>query len=68
MTAISLAKNANASWHMQLGYEVRARSGLTLVANWTLSKQVYQNGSHDIRQRVPEGSIAASISTTKPTT
>jgi hypothetical protein len=52
-------KNANASWYnsMQLGYEVRARNGLTLVANWTLSKQIYQNGFNDIQQRVPERSI-----------
>ena len=52
-------KNANASWYnsMQLGYEVRAKNGLTLVANWTLSKQVYQNGYNDIQQRVVERSI-----------
>jgi Carboxypeptidase regulatory-like domain len=51
--------NANASWYnsMQLGYEVRAKNGLTLVANWTLSKQVYQNAFNDIQQRVPERSI-----------
>ena len=42
---------------MQLGYEVRAKNGLTLVANWTLSKQVYQNGYNDIQQQVPERSI-----------
>src|SRR5262249_61018885 len=42
---------------MQLGYEVRTRKGLTLVANWTLSKQVYQNGYNDIQQLVPERSI-----------
>jgi len=52
-------KNANKSWYnsMQLGYEVRTRKGLTLVANWTLSKQVYQNGYNDIQQLVPERSI-----------
>ena len=51
--------NINASWYnsMQLGYEVRAKNGLTLVANWTLSKQVYQNGYNDIQQRVPQRSI-----------
>jgi hypothetical protein len=52
-------KNANASWYnsMQLGYEIRTKGGLTLVANWTLSKQVYQNGYNDVQQRVPERSI-----------
>jgi hypothetical protein len=51
--------NANASWYnsMQLGYEIRAKSGLTLVANWTLSKQVYQNAYTDVQQRVRERSI-----------
>ena len=29
------------------------KNGLTLVANWTLSKQVYQNGYNDIQQLVP---------------
>ena len=59
-------QNANASWYnsMQLGYEVRAKNGLTLVANWTLSKQVYQNGYNDIQQQV---SSAASINTIRPT-
>lgn len=52
-------KNANASWYnsFQVSYEVRAKNGLTLVANWTLSKQVYQNGYNDIQQLVPERSI-----------
>ena len=51
--------NANASWYnsFQIGYEVRTRNGLTLVANWTLSKQVYQNGYNDIQRLVPERSI-----------
>jgi hypothetical protein len=52
-------KNANASWYnsMQLGYEVCSRNGLTLVANWMLSKQVYQNGYNDIQKLVLEHSI-----------
>jgi hypothetical protein len=41
---------------MQLGYEIRAKSGLTLVANWTLSKQVYQNG-YNVQRRILERSI-----------
>ena len=51
--------NANASWYnsFQIGYEVRTKNGLTLVANWTLSKQVYQNGYNDIQRLVPERSI-----------
>ena len=51
--------NANASWYnsFQIGYEVRTRNGLTLVANWTLSKQVYQNGYNDIQRLIPERSI-----------
>jgi hypothetical protein len=58
--AITLAKvNAAKSWYnsMQVTYEVRARSDLTLVANWTLSKQVFQNGYNDVQQLVPERSI-----------
>jgi hypothetical protein len=57
---ITLAKvNAANSWYnsMQVTYEVRARSDLTLVANWTLSKQVFQNGYNDFQQLVPERSI-----------
>lgn len=51
--------NAAASWYnsFQLTYEIRAKNGLTLVADWTLSKQVYQNGYNDIQQLVPERSI-----------
>jgi hypothetical protein len=57
---ITLTKaNAAASWYnsFQVSYEVRAKNGLTLVANWTLSKQVYQNGYNDIQRLVPERSI-----------
>lgn len=51
--------NANLSWYnsVQVSYEVRARNGLTLVANWTLSKQIYQNGYNNIQKLVPERSI-----------
>jgi hypothetical protein len=51
--------NANASWYnsFQASYEVRAKNGLTLVANWTFSKQVYQNAYTDIQRLVPERSI-----------
>lgn len=51
--------NLNASWYnaMQLGYEVRTHNGLTLVANWTLSKEVYQNGYNDVQKQVLERSI-----------
>jgi hypothetical protein len=51
--------NANKSWYnaMQTTYEVRASGGLTLIANYTLSKQVYQNGYLDIQKLVPERSI-----------
>ncbi|HEY1337351.1 MAG TPA: TonB-dependent receptor, partial [Bryobacteraceae bacterium] len=51
--------NLNASWYnsMQLGYEVRTHKGLTLVANWTLAKQVYQNGYNDVQKQVLERSI-----------
>jgi hypothetical protein len=51
--------NAAKSWYnsMQMTYEVRARSDLTLIANWTLSKQVFQNGYNDVQQLVPERSI-----------
>jgi hypothetical protein len=57
---ITLAKvNAAESWYnsMQVTYEVRARNDLTLVANWALSKQVFQNGYNDVQQLVPERSI-----------
>jgi hypothetical protein len=57
---ITTAKeNAAASWYnsFQLTYEIRARNGLTLVADWTMSKQIYQNGYNDIQQLVPERSI-----------
>lgn len=52
-------ENAAYSWYnsFQVTYEVRARNGLTLVADWTMSKQVYQNGYNDIQQMVPERSI-----------
>jgi hypothetical protein len=59
-TGVTLSNtNVNASWYnsMQLGYEIRSRNGLTLVANWTLSKQVYQNGYNDIQKLVLERSI-----------
>jgi hypothetical protein len=51
--------NANLSWYnsAQVSYEVRAKNGLTLVANWTLSKQIYQNAYNDIQKLVPERSI-----------
>jgi hypothetical protein len=51
--------NAAKSWYnsMQVTYEIRARSDLTLVANWTMSKQVFQNGYNDLQQLVPERSI-----------
>jgi hypothetical protein len=57
---ITLAKvNAAQSWYnsFQATYEVRARNGLTLVANWTLSKQIFQNGYNDVQRLVPERSI-----------
>jgi hypothetical protein len=52
-------ENAAHSWYnsFQATYEVRATDGLTLVANWTLSKQVYQNGYNDIQRLVPQRSI-----------
>ncbi|SPE38875.1 conserved exported hypothetical protein [Candidatus Sulfopaludibacter sp. SbA6] len=59
-SGITLAKaNAAHSWYnsAQIGYEVRARNGLTLVADWTMSKQIFQNGYNDIQQLVPERSI-----------
>jgi len=51
--------NAAFSWYnsFQVTYEVRVKNGLTLVADWTMSKQVYQNGFNDIQQLVPERSI-----------
>ena len=51
--------NAAHSWYnsFQATYEIRARNGLTLVANWSMSKQIYQNGYNDIQQLVPERSI-----------
>jgi hypothetical protein len=55
-----LAKvNAAQSWYnsFQATYEVRARNGLTLVANWTFSKQIFQNGYNDLQRLVPERSI-----------
>jgi len=42
---------------MQITYEVRASGGLTFIANYTLSKQVYQNGYNDVPKLVPERSI-----------
>ena len=57
---ITLAKvNAAKSWYnsMQVTYEIRARNDLTLVANWTFSKQVFQNGYNDVQQLVPQRSI-----------
>jgi Carboxypeptidase regulatory-like domain/TonB dependent receptor len=52
-------ENAAHSWYnsFQATYEVRARNDLTLVASWTMSKQVYQNGYNDIQKLVPERSI-----------
>jgi hypothetical protein len=52
-------ENAAHSWYnsVQATYEVRAANGLTLVANWTLSKQVFQNGYNDIQNLVPQRSI-----------
>ena len=58
--AITLTKaNQAFSWYnsFQATYEIRARNGLTLVANWSMSKQVFQNGYNDIQQLVPERSI-----------
>jgi hypothetical protein len=51
--------NGAQSWYnsMQVTYEIRARSDLTLVTNWTLSKQVFQNGYNDVQQLVPQRSI-----------
>jgi hypothetical protein len=57
---ITLAKvNAAQSWYnsFQATYEVRARNGLTLVANWTFSKQIFQNGYNDVQRLVHERSI-----------
>ena len=52
-------ENAAHSWYnsFQATYEVRAAKSLTLVANWTLSKQVFQNGYNDIQRLVPQRSI-----------
>jgi len=51
--------NAAHSWYnsFQATYEIRARRDLTLVANWTMSKQIFQNGYNDIQKLVPERSI-----------
>jgi hypothetical protein len=51
--------NAAHSWYnsFQVTYEIRARNNLTLVADWSLSKQVFQNGYNDIQQLVPQRSI-----------
>jgi len=58
-TITQVKQNAAKSWYnsMQVNYEIRARGDLTLIANWTLSKQVYQNGYTDLQQLVPERSI-----------
>ncbi len=55
MTKVNDAK----SWYnsMQVTYEVRAHKDLTMIANWTLSKQLFQNGYNDVQQLVPERSI-----------
>jgi hypothetical protein len=52
-------QNTAKSWYnsMQVNYEIRARGDLTLIANWTLSKQIFQNGYTDLQQFVPERSI-----------
>ena len=52
-------QNQAHSWYnsFQATYEIRARNDLTLVADWTMSKQVFQNGYNDIQQLVPERSI-----------
>ena len=52
-------QNAAHSWYnsFQVTYEMRVRNGLTIVADWTMSKQIFQNGYNDIQQLVPERSI-----------
>ncbi len=52
-------ENAAHSWYnsFQATYEIRARKDLTLVASWTMSKQIFQNGYNDIQKLVPERSI-----------
>jgi hypothetical protein len=57
---ITQVKMNNAiSWYnsLQITYEIRARNDVTLVTDWTLSKQVFQNGYNDIQRLVPERSI-----------
>jgi hypothetical protein len=55
-----LAKvNAAKTWYnsMQVTYEIRAHKDLTLITNWTLSNELFQNGYNDVQQLVRERSI-----------
>ena len=58
-TITSDDQNHAASWYnsVQTSYEVRMKNGLTLIANYTFSKMVYQNGYNDILTLTPERSI-----------